>query len=83
MAEGIRVRIGLHTGEMVKEGDDFFGRHVNLAARIASQASGGEIFVSRVVRELVTGQSFVFDDLGERVLKGFEVPVRVWSARWA
>ena len=34
--EPIRVRIGLHTGEVTKEGSDFFGKHVNLAARIAS-----------------------------------------------
>ena len=79
----VRVRIGLHTGEMVKQGDDFFGRHVNLAARVAGHASGGEIFVSGVLRELVSGQSFTFDDLGERPMKGFEQPTRVWSARWA
>jgi class 3 adenylate cyclase len=34
----IRVRIGMHKGELVKEGDDFFGRHVNFAARVASRA---------------------------------------------
>ena len=79
----VRVRIGLHTGEMVREGDDFFGRHVNLAARVAGHASGGEIFVSSVVRELVSGQPFAFDDAGERPMKGFEQPVRVWAARWA
>ena len=79
----VRVRIGLHTGEMVREGDDFFGRHVNLAARVAGQAGGGEILVSGVVRELVSGLPFAFDDLGERPMKGFEQPVRVWSARWS
>ncbi len=78
----IKVRIGLHTGEVVREGDDFFGRHVNLAARVAGHAAGGEIFVSGVVRELVSGQSFAFDDLGERPMKGFEQPVRVWAVRW-
>ena len=35
--EPIKVRIGLHTGEAIKEGDDFFGKSVILAARIASQ----------------------------------------------
>ena len=82
MEDGVRVRIGLHTGEMVREGDDFFGRHVNLAARVAGHASGGEIFVSGILRELVSGQSFTFDDLGERPMKGFEQPTRMWSARW-
>ena len=42
----ISVRIGLHTGEVIKEGDDFFGKHVNLAARIAGQASVAEILLS-------------------------------------
>ena len=79
----VRVRIGLHTGEMVREGDDFFGRHVNLAARVAGHASGGDIFVSGVVRDLVSGQPFDFDDAGERPMKGFEQPMRVWAARWA
>ena len=38
--EPFRVRIGLHTGEAIKEGEDFFGKSVILAARIASQAQG-------------------------------------------
>ncbi len=39
--EPIRVRIGLHTGEAIKEGEDFFGKTVILAARIACEAPGG------------------------------------------
>jgi eukaryotic-like serine/threonine-protein kinase len=78
----IRVRIGLHTGEMLREGDDFFGRHVNLAARVASGASGGEVLTSDVVHELVAGQGFDFADRGERSLKGFDDLQRVWVLRW-
>jgi class 3 adenylate cyclase len=81
LAEGVQVRIGLHTGEMTREGDDFFGRHVNLAARVAGHASGGEILVSGVVHELVAGQGFEFGDGGERMMKGFEEPVRIWAVR--
>jgi class 3 adenylate cyclase len=44
--EPIRIRIGLHTGEALRDGDRFFGRTVNLAARVAAQADGGEILVS-------------------------------------
>ncbi len=80
--DGVRVRIGLHTGEMVKQGDDFFGRHVNLAARVAAAALGGEIVVSDLVRGVVQGQEFAFDDLGERPMKGFEQPLRIWQLRW-
>ncbi len=39
----VRVRIGLHIGETIREADDFFGHAVTYAARIASHASGGEI----------------------------------------
>ena len=81
LPEGVGVRIGLHTGEMTRDGDDFFGRHVNLAARVAGHAVGGEVLVSGVVHELVAGQGFAFDDGGERPMKGFEEPVRVWAVR--
>jgi class 3 adenylate cyclase len=42
----VRVRMGSHVGEVIREGDDFFGRTVILAARVAAQAVGGEILVS-------------------------------------
>jgi class 3 adenylate cyclase len=45
--EPLRVRIGLHVGQPLREGDRFFGRSVNLAARVAAQANGEEIAVSR------------------------------------
>lgn len=44
--EPIRIRIGLHTGEALRDGDRFFGRTVNLAARVAAQAEGDQILVS-------------------------------------
>src|SRR4029453_11005520 len=49
----IRVRIGLHPGETVHEGDDHFGHAVNYAARVASAAAGGEIVVSALVHGLL------------------------------
>ena len=49
--ERVRVRMGLHTGEAIREEGDFFGRSVILAARIAAQACGGEILVSEPLRE--------------------------------
>jgi class 3 adenylate cyclase len=48
----IRVRIGLHTGEAVKDEADFYGKNVVLAARITDQARGGEILASSVVKQL-------------------------------
>jgi len=48
----IRLRIGLHTGEAIKEEADFYGKNIVLAARIADEASGGEILASAVVKQL-------------------------------
>jgi class 3 adenylate cyclase len=48
----IRVRIGLHTGEAIRDELDFYGKNVVVAARIADQARGGEILASSVVKQL-------------------------------
>ncbi|HLC27855.1 MAG TPA: adenylate/guanylate cyclase domain-containing protein, partial [Dehalococcoidia bacterium] len=80
--ELIRVRIGLNAGEPIAEDEDLFGTAVIVAARIAAQASGGEILVSDVVRQLVAGKGFLFNDRGEHALKGFEDPVRVFEVQW-
>jgi class 3 adenylate cyclase/pimeloyl-ACP methyl ester carboxylesterase len=78
----IRVRIGLNAGEPIAEEEDLFGTAVNLAARIAAQAAGGEILVANVIRELAAGKGFLFADRGETALRGFEDPVRLFEARW-
>jgi len=80
--EPIRVRIGLNAGEPIAEEADLFGTAVNLAARIAAQAAGGEILVANVVRELAAGKGFLFADRGEVALRGFEDPVRLYQVRW-
>jgi class 3 adenylate cyclase len=69
----IRVRIGLHVGETVREADDFFGRAVNYAARIASSAAGGETVVSSLIHDLIaqTGD-FDFGLAREIQLKGVD-----------
>ena len=85
--EPIRVRIGLNAGEPIAEDDpdgrsDLFGTAVNMAARIAAQAEGGEVLASDVVRQLVAGKRFLFADRGETALRGFEDPVRVYEVSW-
>jgi pilus assembly protein CpaF len=68
----IRIRIGLNTGEVVEEAGDIFGAAVNVAARVAGKAKGGEILVSDVVRSLVGPVAeIVFDYKGAYKLKGF------------
>jgi class 3 adenylate cyclase len=78
----IRVRIGLNAGEPIVEEEDLFGTAVQLAARICGQAEPGQILAPIVVRELAAGKQFLFADLGETELRGFEDPVRLYELRW-
>jgi class 3 adenylate cyclase len=80
--EPILVRIGLNAGEPIAEDDDLFGTTVNLAARICAHAEAGQILAPIVVRELAAGKQFMFADLGETELRGFEDPVRLYELRW-
>ncbi len=79
----VRLRIGLHTGEATREGYDFFGRSVIVAARIAAAARGGEILVSSLVRELTGGaKEFAFDGGRELELKGLSGLQRAFAVEW-
>jgi class 3 adenylate cyclase len=67
----IRVRIGLHTGEAIREESDFYGRNVVIAARIADAAKGGEILASGVVKQLTESAGDVgFEEAREVELSG-------------
>jgi class 3 adenylate cyclase len=70
----LRVRIGLHAGEMIKDGDDFYGKNVILASRVAGKAVGGEILVSSLLRQLVESSvgASMFSAPREVELKGLE-----------
>jgi len=77
----VRVRIGVHTGEVTKQGKDLFGINVVLAARVADAAAGGEILVSAAVRKHATDG--VRYDRGRKVtLKGFTSPEQVYAVEW-
>jgi class 3 adenylate cyclase len=73
----IYVRIGLHTGEAVHDRGDFFGKHVNLAARIGASATGGEIVVSSLLAQLVEPSGeFLLEARAARSFKGLEGDLR-------
>jgi predicted ATPase/class 3 adenylate cyclase len=81
--EATKVRIGLHTGEAIREGDDFFGTHVAFAARIAGAAQGGEILVSSLLKELTDAAGDIsFDDGREVPLKGLSGKRRIYAVLW-
>jgi class 3 adenylate cyclase len=82
-SQELRVRIGLHTGEPVREGDDFFGKSVVLAARIAAEARGSEILVSSLVRDLTQASGeFTFEAPTDAELKGLSGMYRLSAVRW-
>ena len=68
----IRVRIGMHTGEAIRQDSgDLFGRHVIIAARVGALANGGEILVSNIVREIASARGDLhFGDGSVVELKG-------------
>jgi class 3 adenylate cyclase len=76
----LHMRIGLHTGEPIRDEDDFFGKHVILAARIAAEAKGDEILVSSLLKELLESSGEVSFS-NERVveLKGLAGSHRVFA----
>src|SRR3990170_4364356 len=81
--EALRVRIGLHTGEVIAEEGDFFGKNVILAARIAAQANGGEILVSEGMRDAADeGTELRFDEGRDLELKGLAGMHTVYRAEW-
>ena len=66
----LKIRAGVHTGEIEKRDDDVGGLGVHIAARVAAQAAAGEVMVSRTVKDLVAGSGIRFEDRGVHVLKG-------------
>jgi class 3 adenylate cyclase len=67
----IKIRAGLHTGEIeLSEGDDIGGIAVHIASRVMHEAGPGEVVCSRTVKDLVAGSEFVFADRGICALKG-------------
>jgi pimeloyl-ACP methyl ester carboxylesterase len=67
---GVEIRIGIHTGECELMDTDIGGIAVHIAARILGQAGGGEILVSRTVRDLVVGSGIGFRERGVVELRG-------------
>lgn len=79
----LRVRIGLHTGEAIREEDDLFGRSVIMAARIAAQADGGVILVSSLLKELADSSGeFAFGPPRTTELKGLRGEHVLYPVEW-
>ena len=79
---GLKIRIGLHTGECTISGDDVSGIAVHIAARVGGLADAGQVLVSQTVRDLVAGSGIDFDNLGKHELRGIEGQWSICLARF-
>jgi adenylate cyclase len=75
------AHVGVAAGPVVVQGGDYFGRTVNLAARIAAHAGAGQVLVGEQVAATVPPQGVTFVELGQVQLEGISRPVRVLEAR--
>lgn len=79
----LRVRIGMHTGNVFQLEDDFFGRTVVMAARITGRAHGGEVLVSAASKEYTEGLGrWSYGPPASVNLKGLTEAQRVYSLDW-
>ena len=77
------AHVGVAAGPVVIQGGDYFGRTVNLAARIAARAGAGQVLVSDRVAESAPPEGVAFVELGALRLEGFARPVRLLEAHRA
>ena len=76
-----RARVGLHTGPVVFQHGDYFGRTVNIAARITDYARPGEVLVSdQVVADADRLEAVRFEPVGPVSLKGLTAPITLYTA---
>ena len=83
LSRAVGLRIGLNTGEVIREEGDLFGAMVTAAARIAGHASAGEILISDTVKGLLGPATTVeLEERGQVELGGFPQPWRIHAVRW-
>ena len=76
------VRIGINTGDVIREEGDYFGMAVVLAKRLCDRALGGQILVSERARSAGGRSTHLSRDLGVLSLKGVADPVRIFELVW-
>jgi adenylate cyclase len=75
------VRVGMHHGPAIERGGDWFGATVNLAARVAALAAGGEVLLTGAVRDRAGELEGVeFETRGEQRIRNVAAPVQLFAA---
>jgi class 3 adenylate cyclase len=70
LAQGLRIRVGIHVGDVDMRGDDVSGLAVNIAARVMSRAGPDETLVSEATREAALGSRHRYEQRPPTTLKG-------------
>ena len=78
----LQVRMGLNTGDVISEDDDYFGSSVIVAARIAAVAKGGEILLSEATKAVAGRIRVPLVDRGSHELRGLSEACRLYEAVW-
>ena len=81
-AQGVSLRIGLHTGECDVLDDKYSGFAVDLARQIAGLSESGNILVSRTVKDLVAGSGLEFSEFGVRSFDGVDGEWRLFTVEF-
>jgi 2-polyprenyl-6-methoxyphenol hydroxylase-like FAD-dependent oxidoreductase len=76
----VPLRVGVHTTEVERLGDDLAGVGVHVGARVAAAATPGEVWVTRTVRDLVAGSGLAFDPRGAHRFPGIPDPWDLYAA---
>jgi class 3 adenylate cyclase len=89
MVEGVTnaglppAHVGLHAGPVIFQSGDYFGRTVNIAARISDYARPGEVLLTQETRDLSRSPEITFTEVGAVDLKGIAEPVVLHQAHRA
>ncbi len=78
----LKIRCGIHYGEIIEAEGDAFGVAVYLASRVCAHAHGGEILLTEAAREVSSIPEAACQDFGPTLLPGFEDPVHLYEYRW-
>jgi adenylate cyclase len=80
--EPMQLRIGVHVGDVMVDGDNLLGDGVNIAARLENLAEPGAICISAAARDHIANKlPLIFDDLGDQQVKNIAQAIRVYRVR--
>ena len=78
----LKLRIGIHLGEVVFENNDVFGDGVNIASRLQALAPVGGIFVSEAIyKNVINKKEIASEFIREEILKNVSASVKIYEVK--